>query len=585
MIAPNPHTFFADFFDKGYLNSYLYNLSLKMSEGNVCLDLNDSGHGFPSDMQVENLYDRDKILRHPLVGKDGDVQPFIWDNDKLYTQRYFQYESKFVKNIKRLITQENFSKTSAAVLQSKVFIQSLFPQKQNDIDWQFVATLSALLHNFQIITGGPGTGKTTSVAKLLAIVFYQNPDAKVLLAAPTGKAAVRMAESLSSIGDKFLKEKIHIENGIVDKIQQLNPSTIHSMLGYKKDSIYFKHNSDNPLHADVVVIDECSMIDIALFSKLLDAIGSNTKLILLGDKNQLSSVEAGSLFGDLCSVLYCTNTFNKTYIDYFNHFFSTGSLIVDNESHSQIFQHITELKRSHRFDDTAGIGKFSKAVIQNDAAKIESFFDDSDQQVEFIDTLTEVELEKMSLKFAEYIQETDIEQALKKINRIKILCAVKQGSQGVYRINQAVEKILSDKGLLKLNSIFYENRIVMVSKNQPELQLYNGDTGIIRFVDGHLRACFLSAMGAIVHVSPALIQQMETAFAITIHKSQGSEFDDVLIVLPPSELSPIMNRELLYTAVTRAKRKIVIAASKETILQTTSKTVHRISGIIQRLNN
>jgi exodeoxyribonuclease V alpha subunit len=468
------------------------------------------------------------------------------------------------------------------------FISSLFTAGthkesgsiEENVNWQLIAAITGVLNDFSIITGGPGTGKTTTVAKILAILFTINPALKVALAAPTGKAAVRMAESLK-------KSSSGMPASISAKFEEIIPGTIHRLLGYIPGSPYFKHNSENPLNYDVVIIDESSMIDVALFAKLLQAIGNGTRLILLGDKNQLASVEAGSLFGDLCNTrpqftiskekaLFINGFINKTTKKIPN------DCIVNSESHL-LFEHVVELKRSHRFSGEKGIGKFSKAIINNEQDEIQGFFETRDEHV-FIDIDYDEKVFEIFIKgYADYIQERDIKAALNKLNQLRVLCAIRDGEQGLYAINKRIEKYLQQKKLIKPTTEFYENRPIIVTKNYYDLGLFNGDVGLIRY-DGNnvLKVWFEDSSGELKSVLPGLISEAETVYAMTIHKSQGSEYDNVLVVLPDVADLPLLTAELLYTGVTRAKSKVVVQAKKEVILETAKRRVKRASGIMER---
>src|SRR5690606_2726226 len=283
------HDQFADFFAGQKLRPFAYLLSKKLSEGHICLDLreviaekDDLFLPYESVKAIES-----DLAREPLVSTSlANKQPFVLYNSNLYIQRYFAYETLVLERIKNLIESEDLEVDHRIKLinQHREFIDQLFSFKESNsdlpeeekIDWQLIAAVLGFLNNFTIITGGPGTGKTTTVSKVLELLKHLNPDIRVGLAAPTGKAAMRLAESLK--GEQ--------------------PTTIHRMLKSIHGTPHFKHNRNNPLNFDLVIIDEASMIDVALFAKLLDAIGTGTRLILLGDKDQLASVEAGSLFRD-----------------------------------------------------------------------------------------------------------------------------------------------------------------------------------------------------------------------------------------------------------------------------------------------
>ncbi len=590
----NVHQQFAEFFKSEILKPFAYLVSKKLSEGHICLDLNEVNK------ELEDVEFYDKTLSNvsalkdePLVtSKDGAKQPFVLHNEKLYLQRYFNYETIILNRIKEFIETENkeIEKRIQELKSHAAFIQTLFSGSRaavsavgaENIDWQLAAAVSAILNNFTIITGGPGTGKTTTVAKILAILFTINPSLKVALAAPTGKAAVRMAESL-----KF--SRLDISEDINEKLQAITPGTIHRLLKYVPDSPYFKHNSSNPVNYDVVIADESSMIDVVLFAKLLDAVSHATKLILLGDKDQLASVEAGSLFGDLCKTQSGLNMISANRAEFINSFISdprrqiTDDYILKGSAHL-LSEHIIELKYSHRFTSDKGIGKFSKAIIKNDVYGLNEYLGNIEDEQITIDTEYKNEIfEQFAEGYTEYIKEPDIKKALQKLNKLRVLCAVREGEQGLYNLNTAIENYLRKKKLINKNLEFYENRPIIITKNYYSLGLFNGDVGIIRpDENGMLKAWFEDSDKKLKSILPGYIAEAETVFAMTIHKSQGSEYDKILVVLPDNLNIPILTRELLYTAVTRAKSKVIVQASKEVILHTAEGVVKRASGIMER---
>ncbi|HJT73676.1 MAG TPA: exodeoxyribonuclease V subunit alpha, partial [Chitinophaga sp.] len=439
--------------------------------------------------------------------------------------------------------------------------------------------ITGVLNNFTIITGGPGTGKTTTVARILAILYLLDPQLKVALAAPTGKAAARMAESLRNA-------TLPVAEEISEKFKTLSPSTIHRLLKSKRDSPYFVHDATNPLNYDVVIVDECSMIDVALFAKLLDAIGPDTRIILLGDKDQLASVEAGSLFGDLCQAQDTLNLFSAERIALINSFITNpgrqlpASQVTTDTGHP-LFQHLVELRRSHRFTGHKGIGKFSKAIIANNQEALQGFLiPGADEQVVINQEYSKELFEQFVTGYSAFIVEKDIRAALQKMNDLRVLCAIRDGDEGLYAINRDIEKILHDKRLIRVNATFYENRPIILTRNYYEHGLFNGDTGIIRYdEDGTLMAWFEDSNGDLKAVLPGYLTEAETVFAMTIHKSQGSEFREVLVILPRAADIPILTRELLYTGVTRAKQKVYVQATAGVLSQTAARFVERASGI------
>jgi exodeoxyribonuclease V alpha subunit len=584
-ITNNVHQQFAEYFPSESARPYLYLLSKRLSEGHICIDVENI-----EEDDFDNLYSvpRKSIQDNSMVSSGEKKKPLILNKNLLYLQRYFNYETIILNWIQQSAQteEEQFQTNSEQLKTNRDFITNLFQNQQstesnNSTNWQLVAALSAVLNNFTIITGGPGTGKTTTVAKILSILFQINPDLKVALAAPTGKAASRMDESLKIAAEK--------ENEIIQtKFQTLQPFTIHRLLGWQKNSIYFKHNSDNTLNYDVVIVDEASMIDVALFAKLLSAIGAKTKLIVLGDKNQLTSVEAGSLFGDLCQAQISLNIFSEERVTLINSFIENKSQQIPNTtistSQHPLFQHVIELQKSYRFSDGKGIGKFSKAVIKNDEESIKEFFKNTDEQI-LIDTKYSASIfQKFIDAYKEYIEEKDLSKAFKKLNQLKVLVAVREGEQGLYAINKEIERYLIERKYIKYDQEFYENRPVMVTSNNYELNLFNGDIGIIRRDENGIIKIWFENNGQIQGISPFLISKVETVFAMTVHKSQGSEFNKILIVLPKNENIKILTRELLYTAISRAKERVIIQGSEATILQTSKEIVKRGSGIIARFN-
>lgn len=590
-ILSNVHQQFAEYFNNELLKPYIYLLSKRLSEGHICLNLNELQPAELEEVGYGDIGTPVRLIEDPMVSDGSQRTPFILCHNQFYLQRYFQYETTILDQIREFIEADNaqLDQRLTYLRSQKELIKDLFPTHVSNnptiaaVNWQWVATVSAILHQFTIITGGPGTGKTTTVAKILAVLFAMQPDLKVALCAPTGKAAARMAESLkqvANIGNENLKAKF----------EALKPSTIHRLLGTIPNSPFFKHTRDNTLDYDVIIVDESSMIDLALLAKLMDAINPTTKLMLLGDKDQLASVEAGSLFGDLCGAQTVLNQFSGSTAASINEFLPEGAqplsadINLDAPPHL-LFEHIIELKKSHRFSDTEGIGKFSKAIIGNDQDLIKEFFNNLDPQVEIDTSYSETIFTEFIAGYADYINETDIAAALKKLNNLRVLCALREGDEGIYQMNERIERYLQNRGLIHKTEEYYLNRPIMVTSNNQELQLFNGDIGIIRMDKelGVLKAWFDMGGGELKSITPGFITQVETVYAMTIHKSQGSEFDKVLVVLPKNEGIQLLTRELLYTAITRAKKKVILQGSDEVILHTAELFIHRGSGIIQRM--
>jgi exodeoxyribonuclease V alpha subunit len=439
----------------------------------------------------------------------------------------------------------------------------------------------ACLQHFTILTGGPGTGKTTTVAKILWLQYTLQPNCRIALAAPTGKAATRMADSLQST-------TLPLPDAIRNKLQQLQPVTLHRLLGAKQDDIYFRHNENNPLPYDLVIVDECSMIDVALFAKLLSAIGSSTRILLLGDKNQLASVEAGSLFGDLCSQTAAINTFSSDTQNFINRFIATPfrslPISANNTSHP-LAEHIIELQYSHRFSSLSGIGRLSDAILHNRTTILDEFLlNNNGGEVSITSPDSDSDLNTFIDGYEAYIREPDIYRALQLFQQQRILCAVREGKGGLAECNQLAESRLKKNNCLQPDTPFYENRPIIITRNNKELELVNGDVGIVRTIQGTKKLWLDAGNGQVRGISVQYIQHAETVFAMTIHKSQGSEYNRVLIRMPNHPDIPILTRELLYTAVTRAKQQAIILSSELVLKATAAGSVQRASGITHRMD-
>ncbi|MFZ9215045.1 MAG: exodeoxyribonuclease V subunit alpha [Sediminibacterium sp.] len=592
-ITDDIHRQFAEYFEEPAIWPFAYILSQKLTEGNICISVDDVPANLASTPYSNPVTVKELVsLKHLVSKQDVLKTPFILHNNRLYFQRYFKYETSIIEKLKSLIAAENTELASriSQLESQKELIQSLKTDYKLDglttkekVDWQLVAVTQALLNNFSIITGGPGTGKTTTLAKLLIVLYALDPNATVALAAPTGKASMRMLESLKG-------STLNFTNETKQKIAQLVPSTIHSLLGYKRESVNFKHNAENPLPYNWVVVDEASMIDVPMFSKLLASLGDSTRIILLGDKDQLASVEAGSLLGDLCQTLPSLNQFSNTTAQWINQFITDDDRKINAEFIDDTKQllagHIIELKFSHRFNSQGAIGKVSRAVIEGDLEGLKSLIGaPTASNVTFDFEYKEEILSKFVEGYEAYINELDIAEALKKLNQLRVLVAVRESNRGMKAINKFIELHLRKKGLLKPDGDFYENRPIMVTRNMYDLELFNGDAGILRKdSSGNMKAYFEDAKGGVKSVLPAYLTYSETVFAMTIHKSQGSEFNNVLVVLPEGTSNALLTRELLYTGITRAKDHITIQGKQDTIDYAVSTCVKRISGITGRID-
>lgn len=525
----------------------------------------------------------EKLYASPVVGSPGELRPLILDKkNRLYLYRYWDYERKLADLILKR-AQEHIGVIDESLLRNS--LQRLFPEaSDNGIDWQKVAALAATLNKFCLISGGPGTGKTFTVAKILALLLEQagNDRLEILLAAPTGKAAARLSESI-----RTAKKTLNCRKDIVDAIPS-ESHTIHRLLKTIPGSPYFIHNSENQLPGDVLVVDEASMIDLALMSKLLEAIPTTARLILIGDKDQLASVEAGSVLGDICDrnrVHGFSERFCKRLEKITGKEFNVG--IEHDNLKNGLQDCIVVLKKSFRFTESSTIGKLSRSVNCGDVEKVLDVLKTSPIPISWIETQGRKDLfqalaKKIIQGYAEYLETTDPQTALERFNRFKILCAVNIGPFGVNAVNMLAEKALSREGLIQPEQDWYMGRPVLITRNDYNLGLFNGDMGIALPApdsdNKDLYVYFPGSSGQLRRFLPQRLPEHATVFAMTVHKSQGSEFDDVLLILPEKDY-PVLTRELIYTAITRARQNISIWGTEGVVRAAVSRKIERTSGL------
>jgi exodeoxyribonuclease V alpha subunit len=338
-------------------------------------------------------------------------------------------------------------------------------------------------------------------------------------------------------------------------------------------------------------VDEASMIDIPMFARLLSATGTKGRVVLLGDKDQLASVEAGSLLGDLCPAVpkgASLNRFSLKRMEWLNSFIRDADRRITPfhvyKDPGPLHEGIVELAYSHRVKEAPRIRELSRAILNNDVPGLEGLMaEDGVGEFVFDASYDPMLLEQFVSGYAGYIEEKNPLVALKKLNALRVLATVREGPKGLYAMNRRIEEILAAKKLIRTGRTFYENRPVIVTRNNYETRLFNGDVGIVRMVKKVLRVFFETEGGGLRDIPPAYLSNCETVFAMTIHKSQGSEFENVMVVLPEGTDSPLLTRELLYTGITRAKRRVVVSGSMESVLHACGTSVRRISGISDRL--
>lgn len=477
----------------------------------------------------------------PLVSAGGQT-PLVLHNSKLYLHRYFHYETRLAEQISVMAA------VSLPLQVKDTLLDSFFEVSDTGTDWQKEAAKVALQKALTIICGGPGTGKTTTVVKILALLLLATdhmPD--VALAAPTGKAAMRLSESIGSSLDKMeLPEKIRAAIPTQAK-------TLHRLLGFRRNSPQFRHNRQNPMGWDVVVVDEASMVDLAMMSKLVDALKPGARLLLLGDKDQLASVESGAVLGDFIKSLH---------------------------------ENTVELQKTYRFDDN--IKQLAESINTGDSEGAWQLL--SDQHAKNVSVLPLDFLGYIGKQYAEFMEEVyrhpepDVRKIFAAFNSFQVLCGVHYGNRGVEGINRRVELSLARRGFHCQPDSWYPGRPVLITRNDYSLDLFNGDIGICLpdSNEGSVKVWFERADGGLRSYSPYRLPRCETVFAMTIHKSQGSEFDEVVVVLTDED-NRILSRELIYTAITRAKKSVKLVTERQVFDQALSRNIQRFSGLADQL--
>ncbi len=494
-----------------------------------------------------------QTARHDVVGDGTTPTPLVLRERRLYMYRYFDYERTLAAAINgRLAVTEIGAGTSDE--QVADMLERLFPAVE-ETDRQKQAAELALSRRFLVISGGPGTGKTTTVVKILALLLKKDPSLRIALTTPTGKAALRLSTS--------------IQNAQVDappEIQALIPreaTTLHRLLGARRFSPYFKHDAANPVPLDLLVMDEASMTDLPLFAKTMDALPPDARVILLGDRNQLASVEAGSVFGDICS--------------------------VSGQEAKQARRSIVELNRNYRFGDHSAVARLSRAVNAGDMNGILEVLEDPNQdQVRWVrepERLEQSLTEAVLTGYGDFARARNPADCLAAFENFRVLCAHRRGRRGVPALNRFILHALSAAGLLRPR----EGRSsrdplpVMITRNDYRLELYNGDTGVLLHDENEeARVHFPGEEDLTRMYHPERLPDSELSFAMTVHKSQGSEFDAVVLILPEAA-SPVLTRELLYTAITRSRGSFLLLGEEPVLRAAATARIDRASGLTDQL--
>jgi len=552
-------------------------------QGHTCLPLS-VVPGLLTDTGLDNGDFRDTatlrqhLLASPVVGHPGEVTPLILDaHNNLYLLRFHRYEEAIAMALRQRAT--GIEAIATTLVQP--LIDALFPAGTSStaIDWQRTAAVLALCKRFLVISGGPGTGKTYTVARILALLIaLSTQKPRIALAAPTGKAALRLQESIHHA-------KTTLPHSLAEAIPD-QAQTLHRLLGFQSHRPGFLHNTTNPLHLDLLILDEASMIDVPLMAATLDALSAACRVILLGDRDQLASVEAGNLFGDLCGTGEIR--WSQQLVEQVQPLIGQGPIPTSSlEASDPLADSLVILHASRRFAEGSGISALSRAVNSGNPEILEKVLlqEAPDLRIEEgTGSLPTTWLKEYLEGFFLPLFTADSPRAaLQEMSHRRILCALREGPSGVEGINRLAETLFRRQGRIPLAERVYRGMPILILRNDYGLGLFNGDTGILWPDDqGALQAWFPLENGAIRPVGLARLPAWQTSYAITVHKSQGSEFAQVLFILPQDD-APILSRELLYTGITRAREHLTLACRRDLLLRAIQRRVVRYSGLEEKL--
>ncbi|MDB4976230.1 MAG: exodeoxyribonuclease subunit alpha [Myxococcaceae bacterium] len=543
--------------------------SREVQSGHVCADLERlcrdplSGETGATELRLPSLEPwLEQLRQSSLVSSSGlldPARPLVLDQHKrLYLARYYDHEQQLAAHLIELAR----AQPSAPAAGPSELVDRLFPLTEGQRDLQREAALSARSRRLSIIVGGPGTGKTSTVVKLLALLVSDalaagSPPPRTLLVAPTGKAAQRLTESIEKARDRLAVDAA-VKQGIAT-----SASTLHRALGPLDGSLTrFRHGKERPLECDLVLLDEASMVDLALMRRFFDAVPPHARVILLGDPDQLASVEAGGVLSDLCQA-------------------------AEHPS-SPLAGSVSRLTESYRYAEDSGIARLARAVhaqaVDEALRVLRAELPDVQLQPALKPRELGRALEREAKEHYQGLRENDLETRLSALDRYRVLCAHRSGPASVEQLNPLLSRALAAQ-----RGASYAGRPIIVTQNDYATKLFNGDVGVLHGVSSgqtargkrELMACF-RAEKATRQVALSRLPSHESAYAMTVHKSQGSEFDRVAIVLPERP-SRILSRELLYTAITRAKTNVSVYANEAALRACIEQRVERSSGLVERL--
>ncbi|MFT4109547.1 exodeoxyribonuclease V subunit alpha, partial [Propionicimonas sp.] len=506
---------------------------------------------------------RAAIEASPLVrigAEGGGDRPLRLAGDLLYLERYWQEESTVAGELSarraRPVAAPDGDRLAAAVAELLT--------ADTDPDQRLAAVVPALT-GVTVVAGGPGTGKTHTLARLLGVLHRTaTSPPRIALAAPTGKAAVRMREALAQAATGLPPD-------LAASLTGLEATTLHRLLGWVPEARNrFRHHRANPLPHDVVVVDEASMISVTLMARLLDALRPEARLVLVGDPDQLAPVEAGAVLADIVDAPTAPDGDLARAL-------SGLGLPASGP--------VVRLTHNHR--SAAAITNLARAVLAGDEDEALRLACAGAEEVRFAEHAEQTDLRELvtgsGRRLVAAAREGRVADALAELEAHRLLCAHRRGPYGVAMWSRQVEEwLLGAVDDFDPTGAWYPGQPLLVTQNSPELGLFNGDTGVVVATGGQLRVHFARGAHHWQTVSPFLLDGVQTIHAMTVHKAQGSQFDRVTVVLPTPD-SPLLTRELLYTAITRAKEQVTLIGSPDSLRQAVRRQAQRASGLRDRL--
>jgi exodeoxyribonuclease V alpha subunit len=551
-------------------------------QGNVCVDLvawvderSEAEHGPRPDLATA----RERLCATGVVGDGHPGSPLLplvlAENNLLYSARHYRAEQRIASFVHDRLQQD--LATQPAELKKTLERLKLLPSRSSsgdETDWQLAAVVAGATRPLTVLCGGPGTGKTTTVAKLLSVLLHDDPTLRIAITAPTGKAAARLGEAL--------QERAAALPELAEPLADLEPSTLHRLLGYLPLDDRFRRGRDKQLALDLVVIDEVSMVDPAIFAVLCDALPEHARLVLVGDKDQLAAVASGQVLGDLCQAARPELGLGAGLAESVRE--ATGMTVKSQPSAAPIANATVALWKNHRFDAQPGIGAFAQALMQRRPDDAFAAFSSGHPDL----TLTEsaeaamAAIEPHLLHLLAAAQGEDPEQALAAIPYARVLTAQRRGPNGSVTWNEKIQRRLLELGH-RTDEPYYVGCPILITSNDQNNRIWNGDLGVCgRNEKGKPVVWIRDQQGKARAINPRRLPAHEAAWAMTVHKAQGSEFDHVLLSLPDRDGS-LNHAALIYTGVTRARRQATVHADPKLLAAGLANWMQRRSGLAEAL--